>query len=140
MGRVLIQAYNIAHPVLQWVKNHDVHTFYTNEIHYRDHFAYPPFSRLIKITFRHQDEPKAIAAAALMAEALQNFTGIIVQGPGPAIVPRVRNQFIHEIWIKSPRDNKTLDQLKTFLKTQKNYILSKRGNTNVQLIFDVDPV
>ena len=139
-GRVLIQAYNIAHPVLQWVKNHDVHTFYTNESHYRDHFLYPPFTRLIKIRCKHKDEPKAIAAAALMAESLLNFPGIAVQGPGPAIVTRVRNQYIHEIWIKSQRDNRTLETLKTFLKEQRQVILSKRGFSNVTVVFDVDPV
>jgi primosomal protein N' (replication factor Y) (superfamily II helicase) len=139
-GRVLIQAYNIQHPVLQWVKDHDVHTFYTQEIRYREHFSYPPFSRLIKIIFKHQDEPKAIAAAQLMAEALQTFSGIAVQGPSPAIVPRVRNMFLQEIWIKCPRDNKLLDSVKSFLKNQKNIILGKRGNTNVQVLFDVDPM
>lgn len=139
-GRVLIQAYNVAHPVLQWVKDHDVHSFYTQEIVHRQLYGYPPFSRLIKISFKHKDEPKAIAAAAMMAEALQAFLYITIQGPAPALVPRVRNQFIHEIWIKSPRDNKTLDALKAFLKTQKNSILSKRGNSNVAVVFDVDPV
>ncbi len=139
-GRVLIQAYNVQHPVLQWVKDHDVHSFYKQEIKYREFFSYPPFSRLIKIIFRHQDEPKAIAAAAQMGEALHTFAGIAVQGPAPAIVPRVRNQYIHEIWIKCPRDNKILGDVKNFLKKQKQHILSGKGNTNVQVIFDVDPM
>jgi primosomal protein N' (replication factor Y) len=121
------------------VKDHDVHSFYKQEIRYREHFGYPPYSRLIKVIFKHQDEPKAIAAATQMTEALKPFEGIILQGPAPAIVPRVRNQFIHEIWIKCPRDNKLLDNLKSLLKKEKSVILSKKGNTNVQLIFDVDP-
>lgn len=139
-GRVIIQAYNTQHPVLQWVKDHDVQSFYKHEIRYREGFGYPPYSRLIKITFKHQDEPKAIAAAAQMAEALKTVEGIIVQGPAPALVSRVRNLFIHEIWIKAPRDQKLLDALKSFLKNQRSVILSKKGNTNVQLVFDVDPV
>lgn len=139
-GRVLIQAYNIQHPVLQWVKDHDVHTFYTQEIKYREFFAYPPFTRLIKIIFKHQDEPKAIATARHMADALQSFAGIAVQGPGPAIVPRIRNLYIHEIWIKCPRDNKILELVKGFIKAQKQQILGKKGNANAQIIFDVDPV
>jgi primosomal protein N' (replication factor Y) len=139
-GRVLIQAYNIHHPVLQWVKDHDVHAFYTQEVKYREHFSYPPFSRLLKIIFKHQDEPKAISVAAQMAASLHTFEGIAVQGPGPSMVSRVRNLYIHEIWIKCPRDNKLLDSLKAFLKIQRTRILSTKGNTNVQLIFDVDPV
>ena len=38
-GRVLIQAFNMQHPVLQWVKDHDVHAFYLHEIKFREHFA-----------------------------------------------------------------------------------------------------
>ncbi len=138
-GRVLIQAYNIQHPILQMVKDHNVHSFYIQEIGYRQNFGYPPFSRLIKIIFKHKDEPKAMATAGQMGEALQSLPGIAVQGPAPALVPRVRNLFINEIWIKCPRDNKLLDQVKTFLKTQRQLILNKKGNSNVQVLFDVDP-
>jgi primosomal protein N' (replication factor Y) len=139
-GRVIIQAHNLTHPVLKWVKDHDVHAFYTQEIKHREYFSYPPFSRLIKIIFRHQDEPKVISAAAQMAEALKTVSGIVVQGPGPAIVSRVRNQYIHEIWIKCPRDNKMLDSVKTFIKAQKEYIAAQKGNSNVQMLYDVDPL
>jgi len=139
-GRVLIQAYNTEHPILKMVKEHDVHNFYINEINYRERFGYPPYTRLIKIIFKHQDEPKAIFAAARMAEALQIMQGIGIQGPAPALIPRVRNQYIHEIWIKCPRDNKLLDSVKSFIKNQRQLILSQKGNTNVQVIFDVDPM
>ncbi len=139
-GRVLIQAYNIAHPVLQWVKDHDVAAFYKQEIRYREYFGYPPFTRMIKVTFRHQDEAKAISAANMLAGALKNFEGITVQGPGPAIISRVRNQYIQEIWIKCPKDNRVLNDIKTFLKTERQQVLAARGNANVQILFDVDPV
>ena len=138
-GRVLIQTYNVLHPTLQWVKDHDVQSFYRHEIKYREAFAYPPFTRLIKIIFRHADEPKTIAAANVMAGALLTVPGIAVQGPGPAIISRVRNQYIQEIWIKCPRDNKLIESVKDYLKTQKQYISSQRGNANVQILFDVDP-
>jgi primosomal protein N' (replication factor Y) len=139
-GRVIIQSYNLEHPVLKWVKDHDVHAFYTQEIKYREHFAYPPFSRLIKIIFKHHDETKAIFAGQQMAEALKSIVGIGIQGPAPAIVTRVRNLYIHEIWLKCPRDNKALDHIKTFIKTARQQILAKRGYSNVQIIFDVDPM
>jgi len=139
-GRVVIQAYNTQHPVLQWVIDHDVHAFYKQEIRFREFFSYPPFSRLIKLIFRHQDEAKAAAAAQQMAQALLSFSGIAVQGPGPAIVPRIRNQYIQEIWIKCTRDNNLLTNLKTYLKLQKQQVLAARGNTGIQIVFDVDPV
>jgi primosomal protein N' (replication factor Y) len=139
-GRVLIQAYNLQHPVLQWVQNHDVKAYYENEIHTRETFAYPPFTRLIKISFKHTDETKAIQAATRMALAMQQVEGIGVQGPVPAIVPRVRNSYIQEVWLKCPRDSKMLDTVKTTMKKQRQIITGDRGNSALQILFDVDPV
>ncbi len=148
-GKVIIQAYNTQHPVLQWVKDHDVATFYRNEIKYREHFAYPPYSRLIKIIFKHENEAKVLAAANHMAAAISVFStsklndqavNIVMQGPAPALVSRIRNQYIQEIWLKCPRDNKILDFIKTWLKAQKQHTLAIRQHAAVQLIFDVDPV
>ncbi len=138
-GLVLIQAYNMQHPVLQWVKDHDIQAFYRHEIKYREQFGYPPFSRLIKISFRHVDEARAIAGAQEMATVLQQQKEIVVQGPGPAVVQRVRNQFIHEIWIKCPRDPKVLDRIKDLLREQKQLILSRKGKSALSIVFDVDP-
>lgn len=139
-GKVYIQAYNLQHPVLKWVQEHDVKTCYEHEIQYRNRFAYPPFTRLIKIVFKHKDEPKAVAAATQMADALKLIEGIQVQGPVPALVPRVRNQYIQELWIKLPRGVKLLEQTKAVAKEQRNIITSERGFTSLQVLFDVDPV
>jgi primosomal protein N' (replication factor Y) len=138
-GRVLIQAYNLVHPVLQWVQAHDVTAFYNHEIKYREFFAYPPFTRLIKVIFKHRDEPKAIHSAGVLASSLATVEGIIVQGPVPAIVSKVRNLFVQEVWIKCPRDSKLLDQLKAILWTQRQIIAGMKGNGGAQVLFDVDP-
>ncbi|GAA4464027.1 primosomal protein N' [Nemorincola caseinilytica] len=139
-GTMLIQAYNTQHPVLKWVRDHDVAAFYRNEIKNREHFFYPPYSRIIRILFRHAQEEKAAAAAQMMADGLATVPGIVVQGPGPAIIPRVRNLYIREIWIKCPRDNKLIDSLRTFLKAQRQHITATKGYTSVQVAFDVDPM
>lgn len=139
-GKVLIQAYNMTHPVLQWVREHDVKAFYEHEIRYREQFAYPPFSRFIKVTFRHREEPKAVAAAGQMAQALQQVPGIGVQGPVQALIPRVRNLYVQEVWVKCPRNTGVLEQVKTFMRAQKDHITSLKGNSSLQVQFDVDPM
>jgi primosomal protein N' (replication factor Y) len=139
-GKVYIQAYNTQHPILKLVQEHDVRGFYETEIQYRQQFAYPPFVRLIKIMFKHKDEPKAIRAGTELAEALKVVEGIQVQGPVPAIVSRVRNFYIQEIWIKLGRDIKLLDKVKHFLREQRQIITAQKGNTSLQILFDVDPV
>lgn len=139
-GRVIVQVYNMQHPVLQWVNEHDVRAYYEHEIKYREAFGYPPFSRLIKISFRHRDEPKAINAAGSMAEALHSIEGITIQGPVPALVSRVRNQFIQEVWLKCPRDMNLLRKVKSVIREQKGRISSQKGYTSLQVVVDIDPV
>lgn len=139
-GKVIIQAYNTNHMVLQWVQAHDIQAFYRYEIWHRQQFFYPPFSKLIRIIFKHENEQKIIDAASVMGESLKVIEGITIQGPAPAIVPRVRNQYIREIWIKCPRNNALISSVKEFLKGQKLHILGLRGNANVQILFDVDPM
>lgn len=137
-GIVMIQAYNLQHPVLQWIKEHDIRSFYLNELAGRQQFGYPPFTRIIKVICRHRHEQKAIDAAAEMAQSLVSVSGITIQGPVPASVARVRNQYIQEVWIKCPRDTQVLQMVKATLKAQRNLSLSKRGFSGVQIIFDVD--
>lgn len=138
-GRVLIQAYNLQHPALQWVVDHDVGAFYRHEIGYREFFGYPPFSRMIRLIFRHKEEDKAIAAAMQLAEAVAKLEGIAVQGPVPALIPRVRNQYVQELLLKCPRDLRVLQSVKAFLKEQRTRITGQRAMSDVQVVIDVDP-
>lgn len=139
-GQVLVQGYNLQHPVLQWVKEHDVRSFYLSEIGYRQQFSYPPFSRLIRVICRHRDEQKAIDVATAIAGALQSLQEITVQGPVPAGIARIRNQYVQEVWIRSPRDSRLLEQIKQLLKQQRDILSARKGLSTVQVIFDVDPV
>ena len=138
-GNVLIQSYNIQHPVLHLVQQHALHIFYENEILYREHFAYPPFTRLIKIAFKHKDETKCIEAAKWVTDSLNEITNITVQGPVAALVSKVRNLYVQEVWIKCPKDLKLLAFVKMKAMELRQAITSKRGLTNLQVLFDVDP-
>jgi primosomal protein N' (replication factor Y) len=138
-GRVLIQAYNLQHPALQWVCDHDVGAFYRHEIGYREFFQYPPFSRMIRLVFRHREEEKAAQAAAYFAEALREFPGISLAGPVAALVPRVRNQYVQELLLKCPRDLALLQSVKAFLKEQRGRLQGQRPLRDVQVVIDVDP-
>jgi len=138
-GRVIIQAYNLIHPTLAWVQSHDVRAFYEHELRYRELFGYPPFSRLIKLTFKHRDEQKAGAAAMEMAGALSNVQGIQVQGPAPALIARVRNLWVHEVWVKMPRDRAKMEEVKALCWDVRKALMSRRGNAALGVGFDVDP-
>ncbi|MEO6832461.1 MAG: primosomal protein N', partial [Chitinophagaceae bacterium] len=139
-GRVIIQAYNLHHQVLRWVQDHDVNAYYKGEIGFRELFNYPPFSRMIKVIVKHRELENAEKAAEQMAEALAKWEGIAVQGPVPGLIPRVRNQYVEELWLKCPKDGRVLAELKDFLKKLRVQIMGQRGQSGVQVIIDVDPV
>lgn len=139
-GRVLIQAFNLGHPILAWVREHDVQGFYAEEIVQREQFLFPPFVRMIRVIIRHRDEPKAVKAAAQMAEALQALPDISVKGPLPALVARVRNLYVQEVWVKCPRDRQLIERTKALALQQRATVLLQRGNSGLQIAFDVDPV
>ncbi|MBS1783780.1 MAG: primosomal protein N' [Bacteroidetes bacterium] len=139
-GQVLIQAYNITHPVLQWVKEHNLQALYKHEITFRAHLGYPPFTRLIKIAVKHKDEIKSMEAATELAQALQGMEGIIVAGPAPALVSRIRNQYIYEVWLKCHRNATILAQVKQKLQATQQKIISQRSFGSVIFVFDVDPI
>lgn len=139
-GKVIIQAYNLQHPVLQWVIHHDVGAFYRYEIGYREHFFYPPFSRIIKVVCKSREEQKAIQAALDFAQELHTFPHIVVQGPVPSLISKVRNQFLQEVQIKCPKNQQLILDLKSFLRNLKQRVAKKRGMADLQVLFDVDPV
>jgi primosomal protein N' (replication factor Y) len=50
---------------------HDFDGFYRQELHFRANLHYPPFSRLIRLEFRHQNENECKLIAERMAEKIK---------------------------------------------------------------------
>ena len=73
-GKVLIQVANTKHPLLQLVMAHDYKAFYEQEIIARKNFFYPPFSRIIQISFRHKLKDVVHDAAAVFALHLKKIS------------------------------------------------------------------
>ena len=139
-GQVIIQSFNLKHPVLQWVKEHDYRSFYHAEVGTRQQFGYPPFTRMIKITCRHRDEAKAAEGAQALAAELHKLDNVHIQGPAGALVPRVRNYYLQEIWLKLSRDAAFLQKTKEGIAHAINHVTAQRGNSSLQFIADVDPM
>lgn len=139
-GKVLIQTHKPTHPVINYIKQHDFKSFYIFEVSNRQQFGYPPFVRLIKMIFKHKDAQKAGQGAVLFANALKEaLPDIFMQGPAEAIVPRVRNMYIHELLIKLPLDNKHIQQVKTQIHSLIQTTPQHRGFSALQIFADVDP-
>ncbi len=111
-GKVFIQTKQVAHPVLQFVQLHDFESLYQSEINARNQFHYPPFTKLIKLTFKHKIREVVSDASEWMGYALQNKYKNYIVGPSQPIISRIRNQYLMEILIKLPRQQSIIQHCK----------------------------
>lgn len=139
-GKVIVQVSNTAHPVLQFVRDHNYEAMYNFEIGNRKSFFYPPFSRIIQIVCRHKDKHIAEEATNILAQSLTKLYGQYISGPAEPPVNRVRNQYIFEMMLKLPKDAKFLQNCKTFILQQIAIIQSQKQYRSVTIIADVDAV
>ena len=139
-GKVLVQVSNIHHPVLQFVKEHNYNNLFDFEIDNRKRFDYPPFTRLIQITFKHKEKYIAEEAANIFTQGLKSTYGPMINGPSQPIVDRVRNQYLWEILIKLPKDAAFIQQCKKAINQQMIIVQTNKRYRSVHIIPNIDPV
>ena len=139
-GKVLVQTIQPAHPVLQLVKEHDYKKMYADEIEKRKQFFYPPFSRLIHVTFKHKLKEIVEKAAHYFADGLKIKYGRFLVGPAEPIINRIRNQYLMELLVKLPRDTKLITQCKKEMLAQVAILHQHKSFKSVTVVNNVDVV
>ena len=139
-GKVLIQVSNILHPVLNFVQEHSYKNFYNYELNARKLYQYPPYFRLIKITFKHKESYIAEQAAHNMIKGLQRNLKLYLHGPAQPVVDRIRNMYLWEILIKLPKDTTLIQHAKMAIQQQIAIIHNTKNLRSVIILPDVDPV
>jgi len=137
-SNVLIQTSQPGHPVLAYVKQHNYKKLFEDELVKRKHFFYPPFSRIIQLTFRHKIKGILDAAAHQFTNALKARYDDFLVGPAEPIVGRVRNQFLMELLIKLPKDNQTILNCKRDIMEQVAVLHQDSRFKSVIVVPDVD--
>ena len=139
-GKVLIQTLNPAHPVLQYVQQHNYKKMFEEELVKRKQFAYPPYTRMILLTFKHKIREVVESAALNFADALKNRYSDHIVGPAEPVVNRVRNQHLMELLLKLPKDRKFIIQCKKDLLEQVAILHNEKRFKSVVIVPDVDVV
>jgi primosomal protein N' (replication factor Y) (superfamily II helicase) len=139
-GKVLIQTSQPAHPVLQYVQQHDYKKMFADELEKRKQFFYPPFSRLINLSFKHKIKEVVEAASHQFANALKNKYGNYLVGPAEPVIGRIRNQYLMELLLKLPKDKNLLIQCKKDILEQVAILHSEKRFRSVVIVTDVDVV
>jgi len=140
-GKVIIQTSNPQHPIFSYVLNHDINGFLATQLEDRKENAYPPYARLIEITFRNIDKQTSRKTAEWFAvEVKKILKGVRVMGPGEPMVSKVRNEYLHSLLLKIPRDQGQLQTIKHQLQAISDVSSQTKEFRNVRIVFDVDPM
>lgn len=134
-GDVIIQTHLPDHPIIELAKQQNYEAFFEQEIAVRQLFDYPPFTHLIKVTFKGKD-PRIVQekAAQLREEWIrqlpEDFAILPLVACGRA---KIKDAFRFQCIIKA----KKLGPLRALLQGQAE---SWKLEKNLQLQIDVDPL
>jgi primosomal protein N' (replication factor Y) len=138
-GRVLVQTWDPEHPAVALAARHDVDAFLERELGDRRELGYPPLTRCALVRVDALDEAEAregcvkLAAVARQCEA--TIAGeVMVQGPAPAPIARVRSRWRFRIMLRAAA--------RAPLRAVLSAIDEARGTLTrgVRAAIDVDPV
>ena len=141
-GRVLVQTWDPDHPAVALAARHDVRAFLEREMEDRRELGYPPFTHAALLRLDGPDEDvarQACAALALVARATEvvRAGAVLVQGPAPAPIARIRNRWRFRLMLRAAQRL----QLRSALAVLGQAIASgKTLARGVRAAIDVDPV
>lgn len=115
-GKVIIQAYDINHRVINQVIQNDYLTLFETETAERRNFRYPPFYRLIQINIKHKEMQKLDRIADALSRTLKQQFGGRVLGPEAPLIGRIRNYYIQQVLIKIEKEGVSVQKIKSVLK------------------------
>ena len=133
-----MQSYNPHHMILQQVSTYDYRTMFKEQLEDRYQFKYPPYQRLIRITFKHRDYNTTLQAGEWFVGALNQIEhGVEVLGPEFPPVSRVRNLFNVHVMVKLGKTHSP-ETIKGFISKVKRSFESIKQYRSVRCNIDVD--
>lgn len=104
-GEVIIQAWNVDHPIIEAVIRHDYQAMYESELAIRRQLLYPPFRRLLRFIFSGS-KPESVQLVAIEAAEIMrsSFSKGEVVGPAPCPIERIQGQYRWHLLVKGQTD------------------------------------
>jgi primosomal protein N' (replication factor Y) len=113
-GQVILQTFQPDHYVIQTASHHDYASFYRQELSQRKSLGYPPYSRFVKLEYRHSKAEQAESAALALAAQLkswiesENLSATRLIGPAPCYFERVGGLYRWQIIVVGPDPRQVL--------------------------------
>jgi len=132
-GEVYIQTYTPFHPAIQFARHHDVDGFREQELEYRRAHGYPPFRRVILVSFSGPSEAQTRASIQHVAGRLRDLWkgGDEVPEPTPAPISRVEGRFRYHIFL-------LVKKVAPVMRDLKREVLAQKWPTGMKVSVDVD--
>lgn len=118
-AEVIFQSYQPEHYAIQAAARYERQLFYDNEISFRQRLGYPPFARMIKLVWQHQNpticQQNAQQEAIHVTEALADLapdTRII--GPAPCFFARVRDRYRWQLFIVTNQPREAIQRIRDY--------------------------
>jgi primosomal protein N' (replication factor Y) len=131
-GRVLIQTYDPARPVMEALKDHDQARFLKIEEEDRRVAGMPPFGRLAALIVSGSDDGAVERQVRAMAVHAPRMEGVSVLGPAPAPLAMLRGRHRRRFLVKCRRDVAPQGFIRNWLRG-----LKWPGDLRLQI--DIDP-
>jgi primosomal protein N' (replication factor Y) len=138
-GRVVVQTWDPDHPAIALAVRHDVDSFLERELADRHELGYPPITRAALIRVDAIDEAEAREGCSRLANVALACEGVragrvLVQGPAPAPIARIRNRWRYRVMLRAA-ERSALREVLCVVDTARSSL--PRG---VRASIDVDPV
>ena len=107
-GKVVLQSFDPQHYVITHAAAHDYAGFYEKELAYRKQLAYPPFTQLVRLEYRHPNEAKAAAEAQRQGAQIKAWLhrddrrATQMVGPAPCFYTMLDGQYRWQIILRGP--------------------------------------
>ncbi len=131
-GRVLMQTWEPAHPVMQAFLRGDGPGFLQMEAAARAEARMPPYGRLVALVLTARDSSTLERFGRALARVVPPQEGVEVFGPAPAPLGRIRGRYRARFLVRGGRDRRLQAYVRTWLG-------SVRVPAQVRIKVDVDP-
>ncbi len=104
-GEVIIQTHNPDNETILYAANQDYDGFSKFDLEFRELLEYPPYTHLITVFFRGEDESKLVEYATTFTAELRPYISdeMKVAGPSPAPIERIKGKFRYMLVIRGRR-------------------------------------
>ncbi|MEY3989669.1 MAG: hypothetical protein RI985_750 [Chloroflexota bacterium] len=112
-ARVILQSYQPDNYAIQAAARYQSSQFYQQELAYRKHLGYPPYQRMAKLVWQHQNaqqcEQRATRESATIQSIIEReLPDVRLIGPTPAFFSRIRGHYRWQLIVLAHNLRKTL--------------------------------